>query len=147
MNLNRSNTSPLLNKKSLDYEVLPGDQLIALKAMRAWVSADIRGTEGNTITVGTMVLVISVWFVDVHRRLLVIHEDKLCIFSCRVSNTYLNWAKTSHELFKDWDGLVLERGIEGALRTIERFQTRSQLVIDDSSELKSGPSTIAPVKT
>lgn len=71
---------------------LPGDVLVSKQPMRSWEGLRYRGW-GDVWPVGTIVTVINTWHVDNQLRVLVIHGEKVLLFShdARTEAVFRSW--------------------------------------------------------
>jgi len=74
-----------------DLEPIPGDLVMALNAMRAWESEEVRGYVGELIMVGEQALVLATWDVGNQRRLKVVRDNRVLMFSCAGHTVHRNW--------------------------------------------------------
>lgn len=79
------------------FKALPGDMLVALKMMRAWESVDVKGQTNDWIYPQDLVLVLSVWTIDAHQRLVVMTKQGIKIMSSRLTNMGTNWIMPQRE--------------------------------------------------
>ena len=71
--------------------VLPGDLLVALRPMRAWEDDRAKGTHGCPIRPGEQALVLESWLEGAQRRVRVIRDQRLLLFSCPDHAVAKNW--------------------------------------------------------
>lgn len=69
----------------------PGDLVIATVMMRAWISDDERGDGGTWLHTGDHALVLQVWHVGEQRRMRVLFNNKLLLFSASDDASLYNW--------------------------------------------------------
>jgi hypothetical protein len=72
-------------------DVLPGDLLVALRPMRAWENDRAKGTSGCPIGAGEQALVLETWTEGHQRRVRVIRDQRLLLFSCPDHVACRNW--------------------------------------------------------
>lgn len=74
-----------------ELEPVPGDLVVAKNVMRAWETELVRGNMGAHILKGEQVLVVEVWDVGNQRRMKVIREDRIMVFSNPLHVVRQNW--------------------------------------------------------
>ena len=77
-------------------EPIPGDYIVALNVLRAWVSDTIRGWNHYHIQKGEQALVIQTWFVGNQVRLRVFRDGRILVFSCPQHALKNNWLISIH---------------------------------------------------
>lgn len=69
----------------------PGDMLVSLVPMRAWEDDDRRGESGAALPAGQNVLVVDAWEVGRQRRIRVVYDGRVVVFSCAQRVMDRNW--------------------------------------------------------
>lgn len=77
--------------------VVPGDYLVAKRAMRSWEALNEKGDEGQLIVPGDQALTLSCHNVGSKVRLVMVVNDKIVIMSSRLENLAKNWDKLNTE--------------------------------------------------
>lgn len=72
-------------------EPIPGDYVLALNAMRSWEQELYRGISGELIMVGEQALVLETWSIGNQRRLRVVRDSRIMLFSCADHAVRRNW--------------------------------------------------------
>jgi hypothetical protein len=90
-------------------EPVPGDLIVARVAMRAWEDDSRRGTNGEVIQAGEQAMVVQTWEVGNQRRMRVIHDQRLLVFSCAAHVVRRNWkvAGPAPRVANLWVSIVL----------------------------------------
>jgi hypothetical protein len=74
-----------------EFEPVPGDLIVALHTMRAWEDEFERGLMGEHVQAGEQAFVVSTWSVGNQRRMKLLREDRLLVFSCANHCVCKNW--------------------------------------------------------
>lgn len=72
-------------------ELVPGDLVMALNAMRAWEHGLYRGFMGEMIMAGEQALVLHTWLVGNQMRVRVMRDQRILMFSCPEHVVRRNW--------------------------------------------------------
>lgn len=72
-------------------EPIPGDLVLALNAMRSWEQDSYRGFRGEMIMAGEQALVLETWTVGNQRRMRVVRDQRILLFSCAEHAVRRNW--------------------------------------------------------
>jgi len=72
-------------------EPIPGDLVVARVDMRSWVSDLERGTSGDWILTGEQAVVLETWEDGTKRRIRVLRDDRILLFSCPGHVVRRNW--------------------------------------------------------
>ena len=72
-------------------EPVPGDYVMALNAMRAWEQDLYRGFMGEMIMAGEQALVLETWSMGNQRRIRVVRDHRILMFSCAEHAVRRNW--------------------------------------------------------
>lgn len=73
------------------FEPVPGDYVMALNAMRSWEQDSYRGFMGEMIMAGEQALVLETWTVGNQRRVRVVRDQRILLFSCAEHAVRRNW--------------------------------------------------------
>ena len=72
-------------------EPVAGCLLVALRPMRAWENDDVRGELGTVIMTGEQALLLATWLEGKQRRLRVVRDQRIFLFSCADHTVNKNW--------------------------------------------------------
>lgn len=72
-------------------EPIPGDLVMARRDMRGWESEDRRGVSGEWMLTGEQAMVIDTWSHGNQRRIRVIRDLRIILFSCPDHVVRKNW--------------------------------------------------------
>jgi hypothetical protein len=75
-----------------EASLCPGDLLVAHNMMRAWESTDCRGHRGPYIEEGQQCMLLQTWTVGNQRRLHVLFNDRVLLFSSAEHCLHRNWS-------------------------------------------------------
>lgn len=77
----------------MNDDYYPGDIIRAQHCLRAWEDENTRGSKGDWLNEGDLILVIEVWTVGKsRRRIRGLVGMKVMVFSCNVHDVYNNWS-------------------------------------------------------
>ena len=72
-------------------ELVPGDLVMAVVAMRSWEREFYQGFVGEMIMAGEQALVLETWSVGNRRRIRIVRDQRILMFSCAEHNVSRTW--------------------------------------------------------